>query len=278
MLLVDTSAYDIVQMVGDAPSLQIAAFAVSPSTGEAIISAAREYGAQALLELPLVEETAGPVADFSGSGPTKDGRIKPDVLAPGEGVFSVRSDGDLASMQCGITIGASDLIVTSRVGTSISTPIVAAMALLVRQYFLEGFYPSGQRQQSDSMSPTAALVKAVLIHGSSRAGLETNTMHVGFGRAELKSVLFFRSQSSHMLLVYQPGSGKYLGTGSEFTQCFGLAAGASLKATLAWTDPEAALFSGLALVNDLDLSVSGPHTLLGCAFQPPIHALLASCS
>jgi hypothetical protein len=28
------------------------------------------------------------VADFSGAGPTPDGRIKPDLLAPGESVLS----------------------------------------------------------------------------------------------------------------------------------------------------------------------------------------------
>ena len=41
-----------------------------------------------------------------------------------------------------------------------AAPLVAAAALIVRQYFEEGFYPSGARVQGDGFSPSGALVKA----------------------------------------------------------------------------------------------------------------------
>ena len=85
------------------------------------------------------------VAGFSSRGPASDGRIKPDLLAPGEKIASVRSDGDLSSNQCDANLGSAGLIVATASGTSMSTPVVAANALLVRQYFEEGWYPSGSR-------------------------------------------------------------------------------------------------------------------------------------
>lgn len=47
-----------------------------------------------------------------------------------------------------------------------ATPLVAASALLVRQYFQEGFYPTGRRQSGVGFAPSGALVKAVLLNGA----------------------------------------------------------------------------------------------------------------
>ena len=35
------------------------------------------------------------IAYFSSSGPTKDGRMKPDVIAPGHFILSARARGDM---------------------------------------------------------------------------------------------------------------------------------------------------------------------------------------
>ncbi len=40
-----------------------------------------------------------------------------------------------------------------------AAPLVAAAALIVRQYFEEGFYPSGARDNGAGFSPSGALVK-----------------------------------------------------------------------------------------------------------------------
>jgi subtilisin family serine protease len=65
----------------------------------------------------------GHVADFSGSGPLRDGRIKPDVLAPGEDVISTVPLG----------LGEVNYIGTfyaRESGTSLSTPVAAGVAAL----------------------------------------------------------------------------------------------------------------------------------------------------
>ena len=46
-------------------------------------------------------------------------------------------------------------------GTSMATPLVAASATLVRQYFLDGFYPSGAATAANAYAPSGALVKVL---------------------------------------------------------------------------------------------------------------------
>eukprot|EP00884_Botryococcus_braunii_P006262 jgi/Botrbrau1/15637/Bobra.4_1s0022.1 len=94
------------------------------------------------------------LADFSSKGPTKDERIKPDLVAPGvlQSAYTNPQGNtcDLRYMQ----------------GTSMATPVVAGSAVLVRQYFEQGFYPTGTPMAANSFSPGGALVKAVLIGGA----------------------------------------------------------------------------------------------------------------
>ena len=47
-----------------------------------------------------------------------------------------------------------------------STPLVAGGAALLRQYFLEGFYPSGGANPGDAHQPSGALLKAVMLGGA----------------------------------------------------------------------------------------------------------------
>ena len=54
-------------------------------------------------------------------------------------------------------------------GTSMATPLVAGSAVLVRQYFEEGFYPSGAATAADVVSPSGPLVKVIPPPGLKRA-------------------------------------------------------------------------------------------------------------
>ena len=266
-------------MAGQNSEIRIPAVCVTQRIGQqllAIVRAGHGPTTVRLLDALVDDETKSfdNVAEFSSKGPTWDGRIKPDVLAPGDPIFTARSDGNSAidSTSC----GKSGLYETS--GTSFATPLVAGMAALVRQYLREGWYPSGFKRASDSIrSPSAALVKAMIIHssvplrgvsdGNGRLSAKLGPppdFTQGFGRVQLNNVLRFatvqngsREDGGYALFLDES---KRLGTGQEFRYCFRqrFSAGVqprALKATLVWTDPPSTPMAFVHLVNDLDLIV-----------------------
>jgi subtilisin family serine protease len=91
------------------------------------------------------------MAAFSGRGPTDDGRIKPDVVAPGSNIISTRAQtGDAEGW------GIYDAHYIYMGGTSMATPLTAGAAALIRERYV----------QAGQSSPSAALVKGTLINGA----------------------------------------------------------------------------------------------------------------
>src|SRR5207247_8592666 len=80
-------------------------------------------------------------------------------------------------------------------GTSYSPPAAAAAAAIIRQYFVDGWYPSGAPVPGNSMNPSAALIRAILIASGQQvtgSGLVARsptdtwpTSEKGFGRVVL---------------------------------------------------------------------------------------------
>lgn len=88
-----------------------------------------------------------------------------------------------------------------------STPVVAGSAALVRQYFTDGFYPSGARAPSNAIKPSGPLIKAALLGGASNmignseAGLPLEpapSFRQGFGRLNLTRSLPMRESGWRM--------------------------------------------------------------------------------
>lgn len=71
------------------------------------------------------------VPDFSGRGPTQDGLSKPDVVAPGAHVVSLRSPGSYVEQMA--PGGGVDSTYRKGSGTSMSTAVVSGIAALVLQ-------------------------------------------------------------------------------------------------------------------------------------------------
>jgi len=98
-----------------------------------------------------VSDDPGGMAAFGSRGPTLDGRIKPDVVAPGTNIVSVRSSTASASGW-----GVVDANYVYMGGTSMATPLAAGAAALVREYYT----------RTHGVEPSAALVKATLANGA----------------------------------------------------------------------------------------------------------------
>ncbi len=200
-------------------------------------------------------EFARVLSDISAWGPTDDGRIKPDILSPGASINSAENDFDVTTDNCG-TRGST--------GTSHASPGAGAGALLLRQYFLEGWYPTGTKNAPDGFNPTAALVKAMIINSgvpididAEGRDIELGGIEMGWGRMLLDNVMHFGGQQRG-LFIDENAVGLASPADPPITYLLEvLDASEPLKITLAWTDFPSTPAASIHLVNDLDLRVDG---------------------
>ena len=192
-----------------------------------------------------------------GAGPTSDGRRKPEIYAPGCGTISSR-----ASTSCS-TI--------SMTGTSMASPAVAGTGMLVRQYYTDGYYPSGAAVPADAFTPSGALVKATLLNSAvdmtGVSGYPSNLE--GWGRVLADEALHFTGET-RALVVSDFFNADGLSTGDSYEQTVNVNSnGEKLKITMVFTDPPAAAGAAFAAINDLDLEVISPGgtTYLGNVFS-----------
>jgi hypothetical protein len=193
------------------------------------------------------------MAAFSSRGPTDDGRYKPDIVAPGVWVNSVRST---------YSVGSGNYVMMG--GTSMSTPLTAGAALLARQVFLA----------EQTYAPSAAMLKSALANGATDmypgqygAGATQEipttrpTFQAGWGRVDLEDSLFptggrrtwWWDHTTDLL-----SSLNNLSTGGSATYSFEVLSSMPLRATLAWTDYPGTLAAAGGLSNDLDFHIVGP--------------------
>jgi hypothetical protein len=204
------------------------------------------------------------MASWSSRGPTDDGRIKPDVVAPGTWILSGYSDlyqqgyeGDPVNPQNGLYQWDGWGMPFNQDykymgGTSMSNPIAAGAATVVRDYY----------QKAYSHNASAALVKATLINSAVDLLDENNdgaidndfpipNFHEGWGRVNVANA----TDGGYEYVDQTTG----LSTGGNNTYQYSLTSGGSaFKVSLVWSDFPSTEAASKNLVNDLDLVVTGP--------------------
>lgn len=210
-----------------------------------------------------IDARDGRLSKFSSLGPTFDGRIKPDVVAPG-------CRDSIPGASVGIMAAANNTQgYSGGCGTSMAAPVVTGViGLLMDQY-----------TQTNDVFPniSPSTYKAILVH-TARDQVKTRPhgsrefhnpdtdspvlyhagpdFATGYGLVDAEGARNLIADSSRWT------EGSIAATGTEQVWCINVAAGsAEVKATLAWDDEPGSTLSAEfvpKLVNDLDLHLMQP--------------------
>jgi len=190
----------------------------------------------------------------SSRGPAADGRVKPDIVAPGTVITGSRAG------NCGTVSSCFDANHAWSSGTSHAAPQVAGAAALFTQHW---------KNANGGMNPSPALIKAAIINTAQEMnGVNTTAVspngNEGWGRINMK---FMLDAATSIRRVNETVPFGAPGASSTMT---GTVADASkqIRVALVWTDPPGAANANPALVNNLDLSVTiGANTYRGNVFS-----------
>jgi uncharacterized membrane protein len=202
----------------------------SPSTGKNVIS----VGA-------TDNNNGNSVTGFSSGGPTDDGRLKPDIVTPGQLVASA----GWQNMGSGKPSDGQNSYFYAT-GTSMATPIAAGAAAVVMDYINHTY----------GYVPSPALIKAVMINGATPIeGYKYPGNRQGWGRVNLANSLY-EEPGKRFFILNQNIS---LQTNNDQMYFFNTKSTSKpLRITLTWTDKPGTPASSKNLINDLDLILESP--------------------
>jgi subtilisin family serine protease len=212
-------------------------------------------GAKNIISVGATSSDDDGMADFSDWGPTDDGRIKPDIVAPG-----THPTQQIKSTIVGGTVGNYTYDYGPQQGTSMATPHVSGITALTIQRY---------RMSYSNQSPLPSTVKAVLLHTAVDMVI-TNSATItyytpgpdyasGYGRVDALAAV------NHISASVSGGATTLTETqlahGVTDTYTITVPNGMTmLKFTLVWDDPAATpnATGDLRLVNNLDLQLIAP--------------------
>ena len=182
--------------------------------------------AKNVITVANLNETDG-LSGSSSRGPAHDGRIKPDISAKGTDVYSTLPDDGYGL----------------KTGTSMSCPGVAGvMAQLFDAY----------RQLNGGSDPTGGLLKALVLNTAEDLGNAGPDFRFGWGRINaLRAVKVLEEHRYDSATIE---------TGQTFTHEFEVPENtAQIRVMVYWTDYQASVNANVALVNNLDITVTDPE-------------------
>ncbi len=168
----------------------------------------------------------------SSHGNCGDGRIRPDLVAPGEWTASANFDsnpGQTEYISPKLTWGG---------GTSGASPKTAGACALLTEWW---------REHNAGLTPSPALLRALLVNGAEDTGFggPAPNSRQGWGRLNLANML-----SAHVRTVYVDQSSLLRHRGEIRSWRLRVAdPDMPVRVTLTWTDPPGPLNSGTAMVS-----------------------------
>ncbi|KXZ46202.1 hypothetical protein GPECTOR_46g271 [Gonium pectorale] len=247
-------ANNVPVMVSEAPemprSVRLPVSIISQGLGDWLIGNA-SAGLELTISNEIVPVNTDSVHPSSSYGPMADGRIKPDIVVPGTDTTSAGAYGGVAG-------GACSSRQRNMTGTSMASPQAAGHAALIRQYLREGYYPTGNPNDTTS---APFLPSGMLLKGGIALGLGVTLGpgpdgFQGWGRLSLSGALPLPGFTDPRVSLQLADRGELVETGQEVSLAGISATGTGpVTVVLTWYDYPADINSDKQLVNDLDLIV-----------------------
>ncbi|MFM9911629.1 MAG: S8/S53 family peptidase, partial [Chitinophagaceae bacterium] len=173
------------------------------------------------------------LTNYYSKGPTRDGRVKPEITAIGRNVFS--------------TVPFN--VYGSNSGTSMACPqVTGSLALLIERY----------RQLNNGINPPGGLLKNIICNATTDVGNTGPDFANGFGSLDVLPAVEIMEKKNYYASSIQNAEQQInlFTVGSSINE---------VKIMLYWPDKAASLFTNVTLVNDLDIFVTAPD---GRIFKP----------
>ena len=208
--------------------------------------------AKNIITVGAINSNNSTMTSFSSWGPTDDGRLKPEVVAPG---CQSNSDGGVTSTKPGSGY-------TVMCGTSMAAPTVAGCVALWTE-----------RWMSEPRNvPFASTVKAVFVESADDLGDPGPEYDFGYGRIDVVSAIDLLDQDRFVEDSITHGDTKswtFVNDGSL----------SKISVTLAWDDPGTVENAAVTLINNINLRLippSGPAEYLPWVLDPANPSLAAT--
>ncbi len=197
---------------------------------------------------------SGSVANFSANGFALDGRVKPDLVAPGVMICSGRAQEAAIATggACGSGTHANgNSMYMTLSGTSQATAVAGGSISLIREFI---------REEVGISSPTASLLKAASVNGAIDLGTPNiPNAQEGWGQVSVSNSVMPMHNGNNLQTYFE--NYRTISAGFAMLYQFDVDPSSGLDITLAWTD-----IAGSAnedqniskLVNDLDLELISP--------------------
>jgi subtilisin family serine protease len=194
-------------------------------------------GAKNTIVVGAVNSNDDSMTSFSSWGPMDDGRMRPDIVAPG---CQIGADGGVTSCST-----SSDTSYAALCGTSMASPTVTGIVALILQDW--------RVQRPGTPDPRNSMVKALLAHTAVDLGNAGPDYIFGHGSVRAQAAIEQLRAGTSRLLENTVGQGDavaYKVTIPPGTP--------QAKFTIAWDDPRGTGNTITGVINDLDLMVFDP--------------------
>ena len=204
-------------------------------------------------------QQAGEIHPSSSKGTTLDGRIKPDLVAPGVMICSAQAEeaqfvqGDSCSSSA--HDGTEIPLYMTLNGSSMSTAVAAGATTMARQFL---------RVNEGIVEPRSDLIRSVLINGADDLGTpDIPNAFEGWGQINISNSLYPEDSGNYLSQLYDDS--RELKPGHSFVYTIQSNDNTRFDITLVWNDPEGSAVANQSspkLMNDLDLKITSPSGIV----------------